>query len=56
MDYLTTTLSLPPLVVANAVNRLSNKGTLKFFKGKDGNPVFKRVSLKRSLGLRLSAG
>eukprot|EP00035_Acanthoeca_spectabilis_P030037 m.7533 g.7533 ORF g.7533 m.7533 type:complete len:342 (+) comp3967_c0_seq1:187-1212(+) len=43
MDYLTTTLSLPPLVVANAVNRLSNKGTLKFFKGKDGNPVFKRA-------------
>jgi hypothetical protein len=42
---LVATLALPPQVVAAAVNRLSSKGILKFFKGKDGAPLFKRVSV-----------
>eukprot|EP00037_Helgoeca_nana_P033787 m.419438 g.419438 ORF g.419438 m.419438 type:complete len:356 (-) comp31546_c0_seq1:684-1751(-) len=43
MEYLVATLALPPQVVAAAVNRLSSKGILKFFKGKDGAPLFKRA-------------
>mmetsp|Transcript_20969 Transcript_20969/g.54567 ORF Transcript_20969/g.54567 Transcript_20969/m.54567 type:complete len:343 (+) Transcript_20969:359-1387(+) len=43
MEFLTSTLGLLPTVIATAVNRLSSKGTLKFFPGKDGSPLFKRA-------------